>query len=216
VFVLALACSAVSCRRAPPPAEPVKASLAPAATAPQASAVPSQEPQPARASAPAPDPAAATLPVIELPPPIIRTAEPKKAEEQRDERMYSWVDEQGAVHYGSAEDVPDSRRRSARVVDSGGVTIVPPPPLEGVAPAEASATPPQDASSPAEPGVRGPEPQRDAQGLPIPGTMDDTAATRASRAAGELQLDPAAVQRRHEEELRRLNCKLKDGVWICG
>jgi len=56
----------------------------------------------------------------------------------------------------------------------------------------------------------------DAQGLPIPGTMKDTAATRASKAAGETNIDPAAVERRRQEDLQRMNCKEKDGVWICG
>ena len=45
--------------------------------------------------------------------------------------------------------------------------------------------------------------------------MDDTAATQAAKAAGE-NIDPAAVERRPQEELRRMNCKEKDGVSICG
>jgi hypothetical protein len=67
------------------------------------------------------------------------------------------------------------------------------------------------------PRVKGPEPLRDDQGLPIPGTMDDTAHTRAVRArSGGAAPDPAAAQRAHEEELRRLKCRVVDGATICG
>lgn len=224
-LTLALACSLAGCRRGEPRSEPP--APAPQPAQPAAAAVPqpaSAEATPVVAQAPAPATPPArpkatetdTLPVVELPPPIVAPAAPGKPEDQHDDRIYSWVDEQGAVHYGGVDDIPPARRRSARVVEAG-VTVVATPPL--AAPAQPADAPPQEsagAARPAERRGRGPEPERDAQGLPIPGTMDDTAATRASKAAGEIQIDPAAVERRHEEELRRMNCKQKDGVWVCG
>lgn len=235
LLVLVLACSAAGCRRAGSQVEPAsrpeppalqsapgeRAGEVPAATAPaDASPAPTQAPE--AASAPAQPPKDdLTLPVIDLPPPVLAQAAPKKPEEQEDNRLYSWEDEHGVIQFGTAGEIPASRRTSAHVVDSR-VTVIEAPSLGAPsleAPAarpEDSPPPPQDAPQPDGRRARGPEPERDAQGLPIPGTMDDNAATRASRAAGESQIDPAAVQRRHEEELRRMNCKEKDGVWYCG
>jgi hypothetical protein len=140
-----------------------------------------------------------------------------KADES-DRRLYSWVDGEGVVHYGVGDDISDTQRRSARVVSSD-VTVIASEKVQAVAPAAAPAgappsVPPEGQSSERKP--PGVEPELDAQGLPVPGTMLDTSATRASRAAGESQLDPAAVERRRQEELRRMNCKERDGVWTCG
>jgi hypothetical protein len=47
--------------------------------------------------------------------------------------------------------------------------------------------------------------------------MKETAHTRAvKQATGGQQLDPASVERRRQEDLRRMNCKVVDGVTICG
>jgi hypothetical protein len=102
------------------------------------------------------------------------------------------------------------------VVDAG-VTVVSPEPSDPVARPEAAPTP-APARTGEQPAARRPDRQRpelDDKGLPIPGTMDDTAATRASKAAGEIQIDPAAVERRRQEELRRMNCKERDGAFFC-
>jgi hypothetical protein len=149
---------------------------------------------------------------VEVPPPT-----PPARPDEHDNRIYSWVEGDGAVHYGTVDDVPANLRKSARVVDSG-VTVVSTEPLEALPPAAAraalSSDQPGDQHSERKP--PGAQPELDENGLPVPGTMQDTAAIRASRAAGETQLDPAAVERRREEDLRRMNCKQKDGAWICG
>ena len=90
------------------------------------------------------------------------------------------------------------------------------PSLHLVINTEAPATgAPAPAAAPArkEPGL---VPERDAQGLPIPGTMADTAHTEAvRRATGGVRLDPASVQRQLEQQLKDMHCKERDGVTTC-
>lgn len=229
-LALALACSMIGCRRSAPPAgyAPDAAPVAAPAAAPASQPAPAEPPAnaapPAGQLAASPAPAAprarpATpgnekLPLVEVPPPV----PPAKPDDEHDDRIYTWVDGQNVIHYGSIDEIPPARRKSARVVESG-VTVVSPLPLEAPARSEAASAPaPASAGDEQAAGRRGrgPQPELDEKGLPIPGTMDDTAATRASKAAGEMQLDPAAVERRRQEELRRMNCKEKDGVWVCG
>ncbi len=234
-LALALACSVIGCRKTPP------AGYAPDAApvaAPAPAAVPASQPAPAEppaeattpadqlaaAPAPAAPPAPQApardekLPVVEVPFPAVAQASPAKPDDEHDDRIYTWVDGQNVVHYGSIDEVPPARRKSARVVESG-VTVVSPLPLEAPARSEAASAPaPASAGDDQAAGRRGrgPQPELDEKGLPIPGTMDDTAATQAAKAAGEKNIDPAAVERRRQEELRRMNCKEKDGVWVCG
>ncbi len=228
-LALALVCSVAACRRSAQPPEPAAETAAaapatapadPAPTAETRAAEAPSEPAPAPATvaaapAPAAQPTTEKLPVADVPPPA---SPPPANPDESDHRIYTWVGDDGSVHYGTADDVPAGYRKSARVVDTG-VTVVSPEPV-GDVPTTTSATAAAPASTAAEqPGKgtrRGAQPELDAQGLPIPGTMDDTAATRAAKAAGETQIDPAAVERRRQEELRRMNCKEKDGVWTCG
>ncbi len=229
ILVLALLCSVAGCRRSAPPED------APAPTAEPTAAT--SAPAPVADAAPAAEPAVAIESPAPLPGPLSparfggergsraepahdasTSAEPAKEKEEEDRRIYSWVDREGVVHYGTADEVPDDRRRSARVVESG-VTVVSPEHLEALPPVPVPGRRAEEEAANASPAARsapGPEPELDAQGLPIPGTMQDTAATQAAKAAGETQIDPAAVERRRQQELRDMNCKEKDGVWYCG
>ena len=198
----------------PAPATPVPAAEpeptpAPAKVAP-VPAPPAAPPSATEGAAEPPAPGPATLPA---------TAERRGKDAEDPNTVYRWVDEHGVLHYGVGDDVPAAHRSSARVVDSTLSVVAsepmaqplpPPVPVETL-PEGPSETAPRPAA--AAPGVK---PELDAEGLPVPGTMQDTAATRAAKAAGEMQLDPASVERRHQEELRNMNCKEKDGVWICG
>jgi hypothetical protein len=132
--------------------------------------------------------------------------------------LFRWTDAEGATHYGSGADVPDDRRATARKV-SGGVTVVEPGPL--IAPVLPPATTTSEAPAeavPAKPPPREPgdQPELDADGLPIPGTMKDTANTRAIRQTTGVQLDPASMERRYQQQLRDMKCVEKDGVIVCG
>jgi hypothetical protein len=51
-------------------------------------------------------------------------------------------------------------------------------------------------------------------GLPIPGTMDDTAHTRAINQAGG-NVDPASMERQRAVDNRRMHCRQVDGATIC-
>ena len=225
VLALALLCSTIGCRRSEPRPEIAPAAIAtpaeptPAEAVPPAQAAPVADAAPASASAAAPGPTPTASGEADAPtsPSAADTTSAPAKEEEHDDRIYSWVDAQGAVHYGSVDDVPTVRRSSARVVDSR-VTVVSAEPLEAPRPAATPTPTPPEPEDNLPPGRRppGPEPELDEQGLPIPGTMEDTAATRAARAAGQKHLDPAAVERRRQQELRDMKCKQKDGVWICG
>jgi hypothetical protein len=46
--------------------------------------------------------------------------------------------------------------------------------------------------------------------------MKQTAHTRAVQQATGQQLDPASVERRHQQELKDMKCREVDGVTICG
>ena len=222
---LALLCSLAGCRKEE--AQPV---AAPATSVPPPAAAPASAPAPApRAEVFAPPPVAApprATPRAAEPPspePIPPANAERRGKDAEDPHtIYSWVDEHGVLHYGTGDDVPPVHRRSARIVDST-LSIVtsepapqlppPPPPVPAQAlPVAPSETPPQPAAA----GAPGETPELDAQGLPVPGTMQGTAATQAAKAAGERQLDPASVERRRQQELRDMNCREKDGVWICG
>lgn len=218
-LTVALVCSLCGCRRADPVAQPAAGAAPEAATAAPPSIPPAQDapvveaPPEKGEKAPSPPSApAVTLSQADAPARSAAPADPPPD----DQAMYRWEDAEGVIHFGSADEVPDAHRRSARPVNAG-VTIVPPVSLTVSPSTAAPAAPPQPepTDEPVAEG-RGPMPRLDAQGLPIPGTMNDTAATRAARARGELQIDPAAVERRRQEELRRMNCREKDGVWICG
>ena len=222
VLALALVCSMAGCRRSAPPVEPSEPEpVAASPAAPADATAPAVRPTDANpgvataATSAPPSTTSETVPVADVPPP---SSPPAAAPDDHDNRIYSWVDEDGSIHYGAADEVPPTRRKGARVVDTG-VTVVSPEPV-GDVPSTAATTPAPppagDGGQTGEPRRRGAQPELDAAGLPIPGTMEDTAATRASKAAGETQIDPAAVERRRQEELRRMNCKEKDGVWICG
>lgn len=206
--------------------------MAPPLPAP-ATSVPAAEPEPTPApakEAPVPAPPAAAPPgategAAEPPAPgpaaFPATAQRRGKDAEDPNTIYRWVDEHGVLHYGTGDDVPAAHRRSARVVDStlsvvtSEPTAQPPLPLPPVPVETLPEGPSETAARPAA-GAPGVKPELDAEGLPVPGTMQDTGATRAAKAAGERQLDPASVERRHQEELRDMNCKEKDGVWICG
>jgi len=176
---------------------------------------------PVGAAAPAPEPAVPepAAPQPEAPP--ATSEEPAAAAPLDDDgAIYRWTDAQGVTHYGSGADVPDDRRATAREV-SGGLTVVEPgpivapalPPPAALPEAPAQAAPAQAAPAPAAPGDR---PALDADGLPIPGTMKDTSHTRAVHQATGVQLDPAAVERRYQQQLRDMKCIEKDGAIVCG
>jgi len=185
-------------------------------------------PSPALAPAPAPAEAAAPPEHAELAPPTAAASAPQPPtpppthaaqEEAADGALYRWEDESGVIHFGTAYDVPPERRCSARAVD-GSLTIissegVESAPTSAVVPPPAGAgAPPQEAETSAVPGR---EPLRDASGLPIPGTMADTAHTEAVRqATGGVQLDPASIERQRELDDRQMKCRMVDGVKICG
>ncbi len=134
--------------------------------------------------------------------------------------IFRWTDAQGVTHYTSGADVPDDQRAAARRV-SGGLTVVesgpsiaPAPPAASVtSEVRAEAVPDEAEPAPREPGEA---PELDADGLPIPGTMRDTAHTRTIRQATGVQLDPAALERRYQEQLREMKCVEKDGAIVCG
>ena len=135
--------------------------------------------------------------------------------------IYRWEDAQRVVHFGRSDEIPANRRASAKLVEAGvsevkveSVQTLPSRPAPAPAPAPAQDTAPPQASARSAPGN---EPELDENGLPIPGTMNETAHTRAVReATGGQQLDPASVERRREEDNRRMNCRVVDGVTICG
>lgn len=222
---VALLCCLAACRRSEP--RPEAAATPPAASAPAAPAAEAEAPAPEAVPEPEatppsePEPAPATATVAAAPEPTPPPAEQAAAtartpaQEEDPDALYSWIDEQGELHYGSADDVPADRRRSARVVSSG-LTLVPSEPPSAPPAAGQEGQIAQPAAPDARETRRGDQPELDDKGLPIPGTMKDTAATQAAKQAGETQLDPAAVERRHQEELRRMNCREKDGVMICG
>jgi hypothetical protein len=164
-----------------------------------------------------PKPAAPAETWVEAEPPARKGGE---AEKPMDENaIYRWEDAQRVVHFGRSDEIPPNRRASAKLVEAGvsevrveSVQTLPSRPSPAPVPAQDTA-PPQ-ASARAAPGD---EPELDENGLPIPGTMNETAHTRAVReATGGQQLDPASVERRREEDNRRMNCRVVDGVTICG
>lgn len=212
--------SPAACRRteapAPTPA-PAPVAEAPAAE-PAAAPAP---PAPAQAPAASAEPPPAPAPAPSAAPPAAPPAKAPAARAEEEARtIYRWVDAQGVLHFSVAEDIPPSRRASARPVE--GTLLVNSPDADVPAPAPAPAAqaadggarePAREEAGDEEPGD---QPKLDAQGLPIPGTMKQTAHTRAVEQATGQQLDPASVERRHQQELRDMNCKVVDGVTICG
>ena len=211
-----------ACRRAEPSAPPAPPPLAPA---PAAEAPPPAPPQAAEAPAP-PDPApaeapaAAAAPAPSPPPPASPPPKaPDRRAEEEDGTIYRWVDAQGVLHFSTAEDIPPSRRASAKPVLDTLLVNSPEAALPAQPPAAAPASPADDAKPKKEDQDEEPgdQPKLDAQGLPIPGTMKQTAHTRAvQQATGGQQLDPASVERQRQEELRDMKCREVDGVTICG
>jgi hypothetical protein len=191
VIVLALVCSVAGCRKAQPTAapepaqtaEPAQPPTAPAAAdpapagepAPAAGPAASADAPPAPARAAAPDPgkgpeAAAQPPARAAPPlPDLGTMEVAAGDTKKDEpdnRIYRWVDREGAIHYGSIDDVPADRRKSARVVDSG-VTVVESQQIEAPASSSTRACPsPAPCRTPPLPGP--PRPQARPRSIPPP------------------------------------------------
>lgn len=226
ILVLALLTALTGCRRSAPPPEPAAAEAAALPAPEPAAAPPAVEPPPAPAApaetAAPPEPAAAqeTPPqaVAEAPSPPEESDEARRLREaeEEDRAIYTWTDAEGAVHFGSIREVPDGARGAHRVDGGGRVMVVPATSIALPLPAQAEAVAPPAPPAEAPARVRGPQPQLDDQGLPIPGTMDDTAHTRAVKQATGVQLDPAALERAHQEELRRLKCRVVDGVTICG
>jgi hypothetical protein len=222
-LALALLLLAAACRKSEPATEPP----APAPTAAAQEPSPPQAPAPAAVPAQAPQaepaPAAEARPVEPAGPVEARVeAAPAAAArapagpEPGEGAIYRWEDAQGVVHFSQASDIPAARRASARAVKTGlsevaaePVTVVPSAPdatTAVIAPAE-----------PAPKAGPGEQPELDENGLPIPGTMKETAHTRAVKAAsGGVGPDPAAVERRREEDNRRMKCRVVDGVTICG
>jgi hypothetical protein len=213
---------AAACRRGSPPAPaeptPVAASpeTAPPRAAPEQQAAPAiTEAQPAAVPAPPPGDTPAPAEHPEAP------SAPAE-EDPEDEAIFTWTDEEGVVHFGGAEEIPNAHRPSARSL-RGGVTVVETerPELPEIPAPRAPAAPiviaPPVAGEPApandEPGDA---PKLDEQGLPIPGTMKETHHTRAVRQATGVQLDPAAVERQYQQQLRDMKCVEKDGVVTCG
>jgi hypothetical protein len=220
VLAILLALSAAACRKAeaPPAAAPSPSASpspapAPEPAPPPAAAEPAPAPGPA-APAPAPATAAATSP-----PPAAAPAAPAPPPEP-DRAIYRWEDADGSLHFGTVDDIPASRRRSARPVEGAAVLVdspdavvpAPPPPPADTPPAPAAATAGAEAGD-EQPGDK---PRLDASGLPIPGTMKPTAHTRAVQQATGVELDPAAVERQHQQQLRDMNCREVDGVMTCG
>jgi hypothetical protein len=227
----------LACRRAPPsggaeaPAAPPAAQVVAAPLPPPTPAVTTA---PALPTAPAPAgvdgapraeptgalgvaPLPATLPAAPTEPSQARPGEdPAKKAEEEDATIYSWEDASGVVHFGTRAEIPADRRHLRKA--SGAVSILPQeaigevPQAEPAAPAGPAVPPPGAVAR--EPGD---EPALDADGLPIPGTMKGTAHTRAVKAAtGGVGVDPASAERAHQEELRRLKCRVVDGATICG
>ena len=208
-----------ACRRsAPAPSEELQAeATAEVAVGPTVS----PEEPPVAAAPPAPSAAEPSLPqpAVTDPAPAPETSEAASPFDEEG-AIFRWTDAQGATHYGSGADVPDDRRATARKV-SGGVTVVEPgptiapmlPPAATASAVSADAAPAEAAPAPSEPGD---EPELDADGLPIPGTMKNTAHTRAIRQTTGVQLDPAAVERRYQQQLRDMKCVEKDGAIVCG
>ncbi len=121
------------------------------------------------------------------------------------------------VHFSQAADVPASRKASARLVRTGVSEVAAEPVALPSATAATAAAAAEAAAPPAARAGPGEQPERDEQGLPIPGTMKGTSHTRAVKAAsGGVELDPASVERRREEDNRRMKCRVVDGVTICG
>lgn len=216
-LAVALLCCLAACRRSEPRPEAAATPPAAKSAAPAPEAMREREAAPPAEAKPAPATVTFATAPEPAPPPTEQAAAPARtpAQEEDPDALYSWVDEQGELHYGTADDVPDHRRSSARLVSSG-LTLVPSeppsaPPVTGQDERIARPAAPDGGQRP-----RGDQPELDDKGLPIPGTMKDTAATQAAKQAGETQLDPAAVERRHQEELRRMNCREKDGVMVCG
>ncbi len=215
-FTLVLCLLATACRRpAAPAGTPAQVAAAPSpAPAPAVPAEPAEQPSPAapaaQAAPPAPPPAeeAATAPTAPPDRPLAPAAAPAAPDggEKPDGTIYSWVDAQGVLHFSTAEDIPPARRASARPVD-GGVTIEDP----GTSVAPPSPPPPAPAAAraeeaPAEAAEDEP-PRRRAQarcaGPAHPRHHGATAATRAVQQAPASQLDPASVERKHQQELSR-------------
>ena len=223
-LALILVTFAAGCHRDPhePPAEPLAAAEpdAPRPDDRRAEAPPAPQPE-AAAAARVTDGPAPRVDVVPLPadPVPAGAGAAASAEPEEDDAIYTWTDAQGVAHFGSADEIPDAARRTARKV-SGGLTVAEPVPLASPVPTPlaepaqvAQPLPPDPSSSTREPGEA---PELDAQGLPIPGTMKETAHLRAVRQATGVQLDAAAVEREHQKQLRELNCVVKDGVTICG
>jgi hypothetical protein len=225
-LALAALLIAAACRKdeqpagppAPAPAAPAAAAeepVRPEAPAPASAPAPKAEPEPAAAEVRPAEPALpAEARVKATPAAPAAAAQPPPGEGA----IYRWEDAQGVVHFGLAAEVPAARKASARLVSAGLSAVaaepiaLPPPSAD---PAGSSAViapaPPADKAGP------GDLPERDEKGLPIPGTMKETAHTRAIKAAtGGVGVDPAAVERQREEDNRRMNCRVVDGVTICG
>jgi hypothetical protein len=215
----ALAAVLAGCRRAEPATPAPPAIVLPAA-------VESAPPPPAKPgvnlleAAPAASatvkPAEGELAVVPLPPPAAATAASGPAapeEEPEDPTLYSWEDASGGVNFGTRAQLPAHPRHLRRV--DAGVSVIPSTPIDLPQTPTTTAAAPATAA-PAAAAEPGDQPHLDADGLPIPGTMKDTAHTRAVRAATGRQLDPASAERAHQEELRKLNCRVVDGATICG
>jgi hypothetical protein len=109
-------------------------------------------------------------------------------------------------------EAPPGKRRAVE----GGIVVVHSRSFDSAASSGEAAAAPSASPEPApEPPVRGAHPQLDAQGLPVPGTMDDTAHTRALKQATGAQLDPASMERKRAIDNRRMNCVEKDGGTFC-
>lgn len=222
-LVLILLALAPGCRRSPPPPPAAAPEIAPATTAGAAPAA-APEAAPAPPARPPPTgeaPAGTAAPVEASPPGAAVTAEPAAtrppapeagADEPEDTNIYAWTDERGTIHYGMAGEAPPEKRRAVE----GGIVVVQSPSFDSPgSPGEAaSARGTVPAPVPA-PTVRGERPQLDAQGLPIPETMDDTAHTRALKQATGAQLDPASMERQRAIDSRRMHCVEKDGGTFC-